>query len=136
MNEEEKLREIKVIAQRRYPGRSWSQLSKAEQQAVYVDHENSKGMAMDMFNTPMPQGQHVGPSRIFVNNPWNAVGAAAQKMVGGYMMGRANKSEEKGRKALADLQTRRDSLDRENDNRRSRREEESRQRWLQTLLAR
>jgi len=36
-NEEEKLREIQVIAKRRYPGRAWNQLTQQEQNAVYAD---------------------------------------------------------------------------------------------------
>ena len=134
--QDEELQEILVIAQRKHPGRSWNDLSEAEQSAVYHDHESSKGVAMDMFNTPMPQGKRVGPSGLYVNSPWDALGAATQRAVGGYMLGKANKAESAGRGALADLQTRRDSLDRENDNRRSREESERRQKWLTQILGR
>ena len=129
--QEEKLREIQVIAQRKHPGREWKDLSESEQSAVYADHDSAKGIATDMFNTPMPQGKRVGPSELYVNaSPWDSLAAATQRATGGYMLGKANRAEKEGRKSLADLQTRRDSLDRESADKRYREEERYRQHEL------
>ena len=134
--QDEQLQEILVIAQRKHPGRTWNDLTEAEQDAVYADHKGRKSTAMDMLNAPMPQGQRVGPSGIYVENPWNAIGAATQRITGGYLLGKANAAEKEGRKALAELQTRRDSLDRENANRQSAEDERYRQQMLRSILSR
>jgi len=134
--EQEILQKIQVIAQRKYPGRAISDLSEEEKKALFADYQSEKGLAADMINTPMPQGQRVGPSGIYVNNPWDALGAAAQRMAGGYMLGKTRKREAQGREAAADLQTRRDALDRQADISRSREEEERRQQWMSAILTR
>lgn len=136
MPTQEQLQEIQVIAQRKYPGRNWSQLSPDERKAVLSDFETTREVGASMFSTPMPKGKTVGPSNIYVENPWDAVGVAAQRLAGGYLMGKANRQEETGRGALADLQTRRDSLDAHAESLRAAEEERKRQSYLQQLIGR
>jgi hypothetical protein len=48
-------------------------------------------MAASMRGRAMPQGQRVGPSQIYVENPWDQVGAGLERALGGYVEGGVNK---------------------------------------------
>ncbi|PLW69451.1 hypothetical protein [Pseudohalioglobus lutimaris] len=137
-NEEEILREIQVTAQRLYPGRGWDQLSPQEQEAVYRSYSGERDVAGNMIaqgqRTMNNAGKTVGPSRIYVNNPWESLAGGLQAGIGISMANRANKQESLGRKANADMLTRRDALDREDRQSEARREEERRREWLSAIL--
>jgi hypothetical protein len=138
--EEEQLREIKVISERLHPGRAWEGLSPEEQEAVFASYDSMRGMGQDMVasgqDTLAGAGKTVGPYKVYVNNPWESLAGAAQVALGGYQQGKANRQEAKGRKAQADLITRRDAQDRSAENDRAAREEEHRERMLQAIMSR
>lgn len=52
---------------------------------------NQQAYANTLRGREMPQGRTVGPSNIYVNNPWDAVGAGAERALGGYFSGQAAK---------------------------------------------
>ena len=137
--EEEKLKEIVVTAARKYPGRDWGDLTTEEQAAVFTD----VGLTRDMGQTLIAQGadmlagagKEVGPSNIYVNNPWEAAAGGVMSGLGYGMQSKARKTDELARGATSDMITRRDAID---EVERRRREEEERRRWqsLYSMFAR
>jgi len=136
--ENEELQEILVTAQRKYPGRSWDQLSEEERDAVFASYEGRRAMAGDLT----AQGQatlqgatkRVGPSGITVNNPFEALAGGVMAGIGYGMQGRANREERMGREANADLITNRDARDRVYYDQRAAEEERRRREWLSQIL--
>ena len=53
--------------------------------------ENQQAYANQLKSTAMPEGQTVGPSGIYVRNPWDSASAGLQRLAGGYMQGKLNK---------------------------------------------
>jgi hypothetical protein len=139
-NEDEVLQEIKVISERMFAGRAWEGLSPEEQEAVFASYDSMRGMGQDMVasgqDTLAGAGKTVGPYKVYVNNPWEALSGAVQMGLGSYQQGKANRQEAKGRKAQADLITRRDAQDRSAEASRAEREEEHRERMLQAIMSR
>jgi hypothetical protein len=138
MQDEEELKQIVVTAQKLYPGRSWEQLNPEEQKAVYASYRGQRDQANNLIaqgaNTARNANKMVGD--VYVQNPWEHLAAAVQTGMGHYQLGKANRNEAVGRKGLADLQTRRDAMDREYDDRRAREEEERRYGFLSSILGR
>lgn len=136
--EEEQLQEIQVIAQRKYPGRTWEELSPEEQDAVFAAYEGQRAMANNLVaqgaDMQAGAGKEVGPLNVYVNNPWESLVGGAMAGYGYGMQGKANKAERKGREAMADLQTNRDARDREYYDKRTAEEERKRREWLSSIL--
>lgn len=109
-NEQDKLREIQVIAQKKYPGRGLADLTDQEKASIFQDYESLRAQAAQNLNSRY-QGTQAG--NVFVSNPWSALGSVARQGAGAYQMYAANKGEREGRQTLADMQTRRDALDTE-----------------------
>jgi hypothetical protein len=127
--QDEELEEIKVVAQKLYPGRSWDLLLPEEQKAVYQSYSSLRDQAQGNIaqGQDLLEGKRVGEKgSIYVApSPWQALAGGIQQGIGHYQLGKANRQEAQGRGALADLQTRRDALD-EAERERRRREEEER----------
>lgn len=51
-------------------------------------------LANQLRNTQVPRGRTVGPSNIYVSNPWEGLEAGANAALGGYLHGRANEMSE------------------------------------------
>ena len=140
MQEAQNMEEILAMANQLFPGRSFGELSKEEQDAVFESYSGQRDMSGSLISSGADMmagaGKTVGPSGLYVVNPWESLAGGLMQGVGYGMAGRANKQEKAGRKANADMVTRRDALDRSEADRRAREEEERRQQWLQTILQR
>ncbi|MEM1111127.1 MAG: hypothetical protein AAGI11_04395 [Pseudomonadota bacterium] len=135
MQDEEK-RHLEQLAQSKYPGRGWDQLSAEEQAAVFKSYEGQRAQANALLETPVPQGRHVGPDNIYVGPNWGEqLAYATRQFMGHRLASKANKAEALGRQALVDVQTRRDHLDKADAKKSAREEEERRRAWLSSVLA-
>lgn len=138
--DEEELKEIIVTAQKIYPGRGWNDLTPEEQDAVYQAYEGERAMAGSLVQGGQDMlansNKEVGPYNVYVSNPYEALAGGLMTGAGYGLQGKANRAEKEGRRALADMQTRRDSLDREYYDKRSAEEERKRREWLETILRR
>jgi hypothetical protein len=121
---EDDVLEVKQTVARKYPGRSWEDLSVDERRAVLADTSVTADFADALMSDQLPEMVQAG--RIVAANPWNAAANAVSKVTAGAMVGQARRENELGRKAAADLLTRRDAVDAEE--RRREEEEERRQR--------
>lgn len=128
------LEEIKVTAQRKFPGRSWQQLTPEEKDAVVADHSGAKDFADSLLTTPDAGPRRLG--NVAVNNPWEGLSVGLQRAMGGYLRGKANKREEMGRMAAADLITRRDALDTYRQESKEEEEQRKYREFLDALFAR
>lgn len=134
MNQAQLLEEIKVTAQRKFPGRTWGQLTPEEKNAVMADHSGAKDYADTLLTTPDAGPRRLG--NVVVNNPWEGLAVGMQRAMGGYLRGKANKREEIGRKAAADLITRRDAVDTYKQETREQEEQRRYREFLDQLFAR
>lgn len=125
---------------RQMTGRSWEELTPEEQDAVFQAYEGKRSMGQDLVaqgsDMMSGAGKEVGPLNVYVNNPWESLAGGLMAGAGYGMQRKANRDEKEGRGALADLQTRRDSLDRAETDRKTAEEERKRREWLTAILGR
>ena len=134
-DEDDELREIQVIAQRKYPGRGWDELNPSEQKAVYRSYDSERSVAQGYLDAPAPQGHTGGPLNVYYAPNWaDSLSSAVSKGVGAYQMGKSHRAEAKGRKALADMVTRRDARDQASEERQARLEREREDRWMSAIF--
>ncbi len=138
MEQEEVLQEIKVLSKRIYPGRSFEELTPEEQEAVFQSYEGERDMAGSLVSAGTNQmansGHTAGPLNVYYDNPWESLAGGLTAGVGYGMQRKANKAEALGRKANADMVTRRDAQDREYADRRTDAENKRRDEWLARIL--
>ena len=113
-NPEYKLQEIELIAQRKYPGRGWDELSPEEHNAVFSSYERQRDMGSSLVagDQDMMGGanKEVGPYNVYVKNPWESLAGGVVSGVGCEMQRNPNNSGKSGRDALADLQSNSDAV--------------------------
>ena len=126
---------ISPIVEKQYPGRDWGDLSPEEQASIYKSFSGMRAAGENLqFQGARMQrdaGKTVGPSNIYVNNPWDSLVGGAMSGYGAGLQGRANKDEAAGRMTAADLKARQDALDAEQ----RRKDEEERRKFLQSIVA-
>jgi hypothetical protein len=128
---------IKQTMAEMFPGRSISELSQQEVDRLFEAYDSRRAVAESMYTSPDPQGKTVGPSGIYVApNPWESVANAAVKVGGGALLGKVNRDEAQGRRLAADIATREDFTERQDEIRRAQDAERERRDWITTILGR
>ena len=89
--EEEELRRRMAALRPDYAGIASQEAELAGQEAQL---QRQRDYAQALMGTPLPQGRTVGPSSIYVQNPYEGLATAAQRLAGGYFAGKANEREE------------------------------------------
>ena len=138
--QEEELKEILVTAQYKYPGRTWEQLSREEQDAVFEDYEGQRALAGSLVDAGRDMmrgaGKNVGPYDLYINNPYESLAGGLMSGAGYGLAASSSRDSRLGREATADMITNRDARDRQYENSRSAEEERRRQQWLSKILGR
>ncbi len=138
--QEKELKEILVTAQYKYPGRTWEQLSKDEQDAVFQDYEGQRALAGSLVDAGAAMsrgaGKEVGPYDLYINNPYEALAGGLMSGAGYGLAASSSRDSRLGREATADMITNRDARDRQYQDSRAAEEERRRLTMLSHILGR
>ena len=128
----EEQRRADEIANRKY-GKAWNDLTIGEQRSIYKDFDALDDAGYDiqrggqLAQQQAMRGQTVGPSNVYVRNPWDSLAAGVQTGVGIGMRRKASKQREEARDVAGSLGSRSAAEARMAEEERAKREEERRE---------
>ena len=131
---EQRAAALQVAAEKNFPGRSLASLTDAEKELLFTDFNSQQDYYYSLLTSPTPGVKMMG--NVAVANPWEALGNAAEKAIGGYALGKSRKREQDARGIAADLLTRSDAVSKDEEAQRLLEEEERRLRYLMTIMGR
>ena len=129
---EQRAAALQIAAEKNFPGRSLDSLTDAEKNLLFTDFNSQQDYYYSLLTSPTPGVKMMG--NVAVANPWEALGNAAEKAVGGYMLGQSRRQEKDARGIAADLLTRSDAVSKDEEAKRLLEEEERRLRYLMTIM--
>ena len=129
---EQRAAALQIAKEKNFPGRSLDSLTDAEKDLLFTDFNAQQDYYYSLLTSPTPGVKMVG--NVAVANPWEALGNAAEKAIGGYALGKSRRQEKDARGIAADLLTRSDAVSKDEEAKRLIEEEERRLRYLMTIM--